>query len=119
MDGKRHSRLTIGVSEVKAAGHVDVKTPSTCQPPQQDRSLENGEMEKERHATATAHVLRSCRGRCGSGQGGEFKRGRSTASRQSSAGRYLDPPLVFFVLISGLSYNTTFNKELWISSFPL
>ncbi len=23
------------------------------------------------------------------------------------------------VLISGLSYNTTFNKELWISSLPL
>jgi hypothetical protein len=24
-----------------------------------------------------------------------------------------------FVLISGLSYKTTFNSELWISSFPL
>jgi hypothetical protein len=49
VDGKRHGRLTIGVSGVKAAGHLDgVKTPSTCLPPQQDRSLENGEMEKER-----------------------------------------------------------------------
>jgi hypothetical protein len=36
-----------------------------------------------------------------------------------SAGSYFVLPLVLFVLISGLSYNTTFNKELWISSFPL
>jgi hypothetical protein len=27
--------------------------------------------------------------------------------------------LASLVLISGLSYNTTFNKELWISSLPL
>ncbi len=34
-------------------------------------------------------------------------------------GRYLGPLLASFFLISGLSYKTTFNKELRISNFPL
>jgi hypothetical protein len=32
---------------------------------------------------------------------------------------YLGSLLASFILISGLSYKTTFNKELWISIFPL
>jgi hypothetical protein len=34
-------------------------------------------------------------------------------------GSYLGPLLASFFLISGLSYKTTFNSELRISSFPL
>jgi hypothetical protein len=34
-------------------------------------------------------------------------------------GGYLNPLLATFFLISGLSYRTTFNRELRISSFPL
>jgi hypothetical protein len=49
--------------------------------------------------------------------GGHNLRG-SSPIRPSAEG-YLALPLVSFVLISDLSYNTTFNKELWISSFPL
>jgi hypothetical protein len=78
-------------------------------------------MKEERYEPATAHVLRSCHGRCASssGYGGRVYEPSGTTARQSSAGSYFALPLVFFVLISGLSYNTTFNKELWISSFPL
>ena len=36
-----------------------------------------------------------------------------------SVGSYLGPLLASFFLISGLSYKTTFNSELRISSFPL
>jgi hypothetical protein len=78
-------------------------------------------MEKERHATAIApsYGVVVAVVPVAPVRAGEFKRGSGTVSRRSSAGSYLDPPLVSFVLISGLSYNTTFNKELWISSFPL
>jgi hypothetical protein len=43
---------------------------------------------------------------------------RGSSPIRPSAGGYLAVPLVSFV-ISDLSYNTTFNNELWISSFPL
>jgi hypothetical protein len=36
-----------------------------------------------------------------------------------AAGRYLGPSLASFFLISGLSYKTTFNRELRISNLPL
>jgi transglutaminase-like putative cysteine protease len=36
---------------------------------ERNRSLENGEMEKERYEPAMAHVLRTCRGRYASGSG--------------------------------------------------
>jgi hypothetical protein len=49
----------------------------------------------------------------------EFMRGVGTAFDNRNAGSYFVRPRVSFVLISGLSYNTTFNRELWISSFPL
>ena len=40
-------------------------------------------------------------------------------NRPSSVGSYLGPSLASCFLISGLSYKTTFNSELWISIFPL
>jgi hypothetical protein len=39
---------------------------------------------------------------------------RATSSHHGMSG-----PCLSFDLIWGLSYNTTFSKELWISSFPL
>ena len=39
--------------------------------------------------------------------------------RTSSVGSYLGSLLAAFFLISGLSYKTTFNSELRISSLPL
>ena len=42
-----------------------------------------------------------------------------TPSRPSSVVSYLGPSLASCFLISGLSYKTTFNSELRISSFPL
>jgi hypothetical protein len=36
-----------------------------------------------------------------------------------SVGSYLGPLLASFFLISGLSYKTTFSRDLLISSFPL
>ena len=42
-----------------------------------------------------------------------------TPNRPSSVGSYLGPSLASCFLISGLSYKTTFNSELRISSFPL
>jgi hypothetical protein len=42
-----------------------------------------------------------------------------TPNRPSSVGSYLGPSLPSCFLISGLSYKTTFNSELRISSFPL
>ena len=42
-----------------------------------------------------------------------------TPNRPSSMGSYLGPSLASCFLISGLSYKTTFNSELRISSFPL
>jgi hypothetical protein len=43
-----------------------------------------------------------------------FKGGRTKTRHHTALG-----PLWSFVLICGLSYKTTFSKELWISSFPL
>jgi hypothetical protein len=42
-----------------------------------------------------------------------------TPNRPSSVGSYPGPSLASCFLISGLSYKTTFNRELRISSFPL
>jgi hypothetical protein len=61
-----------------------------------------------------------------SGIGGEAevrglhsKRSSMTPNGPSSVGRYLGSSLASCFLISGLSYKTTFNSELRISSFPL
>jgi hypothetical protein len=46
---------------------------------------------------------------------------RARRSRRAGVrlGRYLGPLLASFFPISGLSYKTTFNRELRISNFPL
>jgi hypothetical protein len=78
-------------------------------------------MEKERHATAIARSYEVIVAvvPVAPVRAGEFKREWAQPLDNRVPGRYLAPPLVSFVLISSLSYNTTFNKELWISSFPL
>ena len=49
---------------------------------------------------------------------GSLASGDRSHSRDAFPG-HLGPLLACVFLISGLSYKTTFNKELWISSFPL
>jgi hypothetical protein len=46
---------------------------------------------------------------------------RTAADEVIESNLYADSgsSIVSLLLISGLSYNTTFNKELWISSLPL
>jgi hypothetical protein len=54
---------------------------------------------------------------CGAGPPSSF--GVKPAAVWPAQRDYLDPLLASSVLISGLSYKTTFSKELWISSLPL
>ena len=66
---------------------------------------------------ATQQYVRN-RGRSGSARPA-LETTLMTPNRPSSVGSYLDPSLASCFLISGLSYKTTFNSELRISSFPL
>ena len=66
---------------------------------------------------ATQRYVRN-RGRSGSA-GVALEMTLMTPNRPSSVGSYLGSSLPSCFLISGLSYKTTFNSELRISSFPL
>jgi hypothetical protein len=91
-------------------------------PPRTLRAIGGGSAAGPSHSRPIAALQFFGRYRGYSGHRDGVESGGSVANdpKQTwSVGSYLGPLLASFFLISGLSYKTTFNSELRISSFPL